>query len=602
MSVTQQKNGFSITAYQGDAKTLLAFNLSKEKTTNLAGFTIQYTINGNQSYYVQNELQFKDPAQHVQDPAQPATSSINAPFHKFRWVHVPGSLNQGIKPFYGPYRYTVTPRYFDQRHSLKPLDNSLSVSATLNVEPFAKGKIEVGFTRGFVQSEAFVHHFGSKATFRPKTKGLVFDTSAVAGKNKAGQTYTFAEEYEWLGFTARSKILDLLNEVLNDKTLRLDMFAYDLNEPNIVQMLLALAREGRIRIILDNASLHHSNKSPKPEDQFEQLFNDAAKGTPASILRGKFGRYAHDKVLIVSNSTGPIKVLTGSTNYSVTGMYVNSNHVLVFDESNVAAAYEKVFEDVWNDKVSLEFSGTAEATKVFSFGSNQLPKTDITFSPHQKAFALQNLTNVVARIDQEAKQNKGSVLFAVMGLAQGTGPILPALRALRKSQDIFSYGISDAPGGIYLYTPRRRTGVLVTGKPAKTKLPPPFDQVPGIGVGHQIHHKFVVCGFNGKNPVVYCGSSNLTLGGEEDNGDNLIAIYDENIATAFAIEALALVDHFDFLDRYAAKAKEAPGKVESASKQQLAKSAGWFLSTTDTWTGPYYDSDDIRSVDRELFG
>jgi len=302
VSVTQQKNGFSVTAYQGDAKTLLAFNLSKEKTTNLAGFTIQYTINDNQSYYVQNELQFKDPAQYAQDPAQPATSTINAPLHKFRWVHVPGSLNQGIKPFYGPYRYTVTPRYFDQRQSLKPLDNSLSVSATLNVEPFAKGKIEVGFTRGFVQSEAFVHHFGSKAMFRPKAKGLIFDTSAVAGKNKAGQTYTFAEEYEWLGFMARSKILDLLNEVLNDKTLHLDMFAYDLNEPNIVQMLLALARQGRIRIILDNASLHHSNKSPKPEDEFEQLFNDAAKGTPASILRGKFGRFAHDNPIRVATS------------------------------------------------------------------------------------------------------------------------------------------------------------------------------------------------------------------------------------------------------------------------------------------------------------
>jgi phosphatidylserine/phosphatidylglycerophosphate/cardiolipin synthase-like enzyme len=602
VSVTQQKNGFSVTAYQGDAKTLLAFNLPKPKTTNLAGFTIQYTINGDQSYYVQNELQFKDPSLHAQDPAQPATSSVNAPLHKFRWVHVPGSLNQGVKPFYGPYRYTVTPRYLDQNHSLTPLDSSLSVSVTLSVQPFGKANIDVGFTRGFVQSEAFVHHFGSKAAFRPKTKGLIFDTSTIAGKNGAGKSYTFAEEYEWLGFTARSKILDLLNEVLNDKTLRLDMFAYDLNEPDIVQTLLALAREGRIRIILDNATLHHSNKSPKPEDQFEQLFKKASKATPAPILRGKFGRYAHDKVLIISNSTGPTKVLTGSTNFSVTGMYVNSNHVLVFENSNVAAAYEKVFEDAWNDKVSVKFSGTAEAAKVFSFSSGQLPKTDITFSPHQKTFALQNLTNVVKRIDQEAKQNNGSVLFAVMGLTQGTGPILPALKTLHNNQDIFSYGISDAPGGIYLYTPRRKTGVLVTGKPAQTKLPPPFSQVPGIGAGHQIHHKFVVCGFNGKNPVVYCGSSNLTLGGEEENGDNLIAIYDGDIATVFAIEALALVDHFDFLDRYAAKAKKAPGKVDSASKQQLAKSAEWFLSTTDKWTGPYYDSDDIHSVDRELFG
>lgn len=43
--------------------------------------------------------------------------------------------------------------------------------------------------------------------------------------------------------------------------------------------------------------------------------------------------------------------------------------------------------------------------------------------------------------------------------------------------------------GISLYAPGKKTGVLVTGKPLKTKLPPPFDQVRSIGAGHQIHHK-----------------------------------------------------------------------------------------------------------------
>ena len=50
------------------------------------------------------------------------------------------------------------------------------------------------------------------------------------------------------------------------------------------------------------------------------------------MKRGKFGRYAHDKVFIVSNEGGPTKVMTGSTNFSVTGLYVNSNHVLIFDD------------------------------------------------------------------------------------------------------------------------------------------------------------------------------------------------------------------------------------------------------------------------------
>ena len=45
--------------------------------------------------------------------------------------------------------------------------------------------------------------------------------------------------------------------------------------------------------------------SLQPEDEFEQLFNDAAKGTPASILRGKFGRFAHDNPIRVATLGGP---------------------------------------------------------------------------------------------------------------------------------------------------------------------------------------------------------------------------------------------------------------------------------------------------------
>ena len=175
---------------------------------------------------------------------------------------------------------------------------------------------------------------------------------------------------------------------------------------------------------------------------------------------------------------------------------------------------------------------------------------------------------------------------------------------MHADQKIFSYGISDTTKGIQLYSPGRKTGVLVTGKPIKSQLPPPFDQVPIIpGVGHQVHHKFVVCGFNGEDPVVYCGSSNLALGGEQQNGDNLIAIHDGDVATAFAIEALALVDHFQFLDRSStSKASTPKRQPKFASKQQLAVSAGWFLDTNDKWVAPYFDPGDLHFVDRELFG
>jgi phosphatidylserine/phosphatidylglycerophosphate/cardiolipin synthase-like enzyme len=604
MSGTIAKKGtFSVTAYRGDTKTLLAFNLSDNKSVkNLAGFTIQCQPKGQDPYFIQNQLRFETPGDHAQDPKEPATSSINAPIHKFRWLHIPGSIHQGTKPFLGEYVYTVTPRYFENK-SLQPLDPKLSASVTVTVDGFEKKGLELGFTRGFTQSQAFVRHFGLQAKIKPAGGDLVFDTTQESGTNAQGQKFTFQDEYEWLGFTARAKIFDLLNEVLQKPNLSVDIFAYDLNEPDVIDIMLKLGKQKRLRIILDNASLHHNVEKPKPEDQFEKLFIKAAG--QSQIKRGKFGNFAHNKVFVVSNKSGPLKVLTGSTNFSVTGLYVNSNHVIIFNDPVVAKTYADVFEESWKDDVKRPaYLKSKLASATASFSSKLTPKTTITFSPHQTAFATTILSDVVKRIKQEGKKSKstGSVLFAVMQIDKGGGPVYPALNTLHKDQSIFSYGISDSPKGIALFPIGKKTGVLVTGKPVNTQLPPPFNQVPSVGLGHQVHHKFVVCGFNGDNPVVFCGSSNMALGGEEKNGDNLLAIYDGDVATAFAIEALSLVDHFDFLDRASKGPKAKKGKQPPALKQNAAAEAGWFLSTDDKWTAKFFDRKDLHSVDRQLFG
>jgi hypothetical protein len=247
-----------------------------------------------------------------------------------------------------------------------------------------------------------------------------------------------------------------------------------------------------------------------------------------------------------------------------------------------------------------------EVRKTFEFGAAAAPTpaTSITFSPHREAFAAEILTGLVNRVAEEGQQDPatGSVLFAVMEL-DGTSqnPVYDALKAVHTNHKIFSFGISDSPQGVSLYPVGSRDGVLVTGRPANTQLPKPFSQVPGVGRGHQVHHKFVVCGFNGPDPVAYCGSSNLALKGEEVNGDNLLALHDEDIATVFAIEALLLVDHFNFLDGLS-KAPNAPSPtVMAAAPAAVAAAAEWFLGTTDKWTQKYFDPNDLHFVDRQLF-
>jgi hypothetical protein len=609
MAVVRANNGvIAVSAYGGDAKTLLAFDLVDDSARNgLAGFTIEVHPPGVDPYFVDNNLRLQADPAHAQVPGESPFSSANAPIHKFRWVHVPGLVHQGGSPAFGTYAYVVTPRYFTAAGTLQALDPSTSASVSVEVGPFTKGAMSVAFTRGYVQSQSFVGHFGPKAHIRPAGSELLFDTSAIATTNAAGQSSSYAQEYEWLGFTARQRVFDVLNEVDADPTLHLDVFAYDLDEPDVCALLLKRGVANRIRIILDDAALHHSAAKPTPEDDFETTFI-AQAGQPG-IKRGHFARYAHDKVLIVSDADGPRSVLTGSTNFSVTGLYVNANHVLVFDDRTVAAAYAGVFEEAWSTDVkAAAFAGSQWAAEPFTFGGHgdAVPDTSVTFSPHPAKEAAIILNGLVDRIAGQATTDTppGTVFFAVMELNDTvTNPVYTALNAVHDAPNTFSLGISDAPQGVSLYPVGAKTGVLVSGKPGAVTMPPPFDQVPTIA-GHEIHHKFVVCGFNGADPVVYCGSSNLALGGEQANGDNLLEIHDADVATAFTIEALLLVDHYNFLDSVAKNAKAnavAPTRPQ-ANGQAAAVAAGWFLGTTDQWADKYFDPNDLHYLDRRLFG
>jgi hypothetical protein len=197
----------TVTTYVGDNKTLLAFNFSKATDAKgLAGFSIRCKPPGKASQYLFNDLVFEDPSKHVQVPGEDPKSTVNAPFQKYRWTHVIGTSQPGSSPASGAYTYTVTPRYFDAKHSMQALDAALSVSVKVKAGPFMKGSFALGFTRGYMQSGAFVNHFGPDAKLQPAGKPLLYDTGQIAGKNAAGQSFTFDQEYAWMGSTARQQV------------------------------------------------------------------------------------------------------------------------------------------------------------------------------------------------------------------------------------------------------------------------------------------------------------------------------------------------------------------------------------------------------------
>jgi phosphatidylserine/phosphatidylglycerophosphate/cardiolipin synthase-like enzyme len=132
-----------------------------------------------------------------------------------------------------------------------------------------------------------------------------------------------------------------------------------------------------------------------------------------------------------------------------------------------------------------------------------------------------------------------------MGLG-GSGDVLTHLKELGARDDIFSYGVAQSTQGLSVYRPEDTKGIFTSFAYLGQHVPPPFEREWSGGAGQVIHHKFVVVDFNDTDPVVFTGSSNLASGGEEDNGDNLLAIYDPSVAKAYAVEAIRLVDHYHF--------------------------------------------------------
>jgi hypothetical protein len=437
--------------------------------------------------------------------------------------------------------------------------------------PLKVGSCAIGFTRGYLSSQAFAD----------KVKSGEFKSNLRPGKTLDYDTSPYQNEYEWLGFGARKMIFSFLKDCLKDKNTTLDVFAYDLDEPDFVKLLLQF--KGRLRIVLDNASLHSGDAALEPV-VFQRLQATAGE---AHCVRGKFGRFAHQKVLLKRVKGKPVSVLAGSTNFSANGLYINANNVLQFDEPAVADLYGKVFDLAFETTASrAEFLKSQLSQKEFEFSGGTGPHMFLTFSPHATPGTS------LDRVLKEVNAANTSVLFAMMAVSGG-GKLLERLRAVHADPNIFSYGVSDTvqedgsgAGDATYFAADQPKGVLV-GSAALTKnIPEPFVKEFTGGLAHRIHHKFIVVDFNDSDPVVFAGSSNLADGGEQQNGDNLHAIYNRDIATAYGIEAIRLIDHYAF----------------RASMQNATAAAPLRLRTdAEQWWKRSFTAGDIKMKERLLF-
>jgi hypothetical protein len=560
-SNTNQSGSLSVKLWRGERMCLIGMDVTAPEA-DFVGFSIEVKAPGAAAYVpLQNRLNFA-----YDKPVDQAVNgsrifdSTSAPFQKFRWIHFPWNLVDGS------YLYRVTKLHMKADGTLTEGDQVSDLDIPLDAHTY-DNYLDVGFTRNFASSQAYADLYGNDPNILPARGAdpLAFDKT----KPPAGV-------YPWLGFEAYDLIFGILDEVANDPSLSLDILAYDFDEPDVLAKLVAYG--DRVRAVIDNSPGTHQDPNG-PETEAEARL----KAAGAAVTRMHFKSLQHNKVLIVKKNGTATKVLLGSTNFSFRGLYIQANNCLVFYSPDAAALYAQMFELAFQGGAGFAAQPIASQWSLVQPGG--VPAAHFCFSPH--ADSQMSLGPVGTAIDQATS----SVFFAIAFLNQiRSGPTHDAVDRLM-GRDLFSYGIVDKDSGLEVRKPDGSVG-LVDFAYLAGKAPELFKSEWSGGAGIHQHDKFVVTDFNLPTAKVFTGSSNLSPAGETGNGDNLVMIEDQRVATSFAIEALRVFDHLQFRSRMQA----AKGQ---ASALTLAKPTA--LSGQPAWFERYYVEGSQMERDRLLF-
>ena len=317
VSGTSKIARFTLKLNRGDGMTLVAMNWKKGKPPNdFVGFAIEYKEPGGDRFFaLKNRLNFLKPDGSVDKESK---STLLSPIQKFRWVHFPRNADMT-----GEFVYRITPAFMNNAGELS-VGDAQEAAIELRRETYP-GQLNVAFTRGFVSSQAFVDNYESKgaiSTLLPEKAedGLTFvPTHPLADKALA-----------WMGFEARSAILELLDEAIADEKAQVRVVAYDLNEPGVVSRLEKIG--ARLKVIIDDEGAHGEPASGETQAE-KRLVHSAGA---VNVKRQHMGKLQHNKTIVVDGAWCRV----GSSNLNPSSLIGNYELDVLLHDPSLGAQLE----------------------------------------------------------------------------------------------------------------------------------------------------------------------------------------------------------------------------------------------------------------------
>lgn len=527
----------------GDHTCLVWMPMDAKPITGCLGFTVRRLLNGQESY-LHGFVGFSDTD--TLDPKNP----WKFPIQRYLW------WDYGVKPG-DKVQYSIVPVTGRSQAQLS-LDsqNASPLTPLFAVSGQASAHLSVYFNRGIIATQWVARDL--KAAKGSKIKSLV----ATAGNPLRNQ----------LSGLLRLQLLQLLSSTLQSGG-AIYAALYELNDPELIAGLTALGQ--KCHLILGNGAFK-GNKPPANDE------NHAVR----LELRGKIdlhdrivtqGHFAHNKFVVFCDAQGnPQRVLTGSTNWTSSGLCTQANNGLVINDAAVAADFLAAWNRLkaaGNDYTPALVSGNSIAKTLSVDGAEVTPWFVKTSAQQDLEFArsfinaatdgilflffnpgtFQDdplhwtlLQNILERHNSQGEHYlPGLYLRGVVNqeIPLLTEPGQPAGKGQKPQPAVMDPSATTHPVALYDSgaTPPLRLGqdVLVP-RNIKDQFHNWEQELLGASMVN-IHSKVIVIDPFGQTPVVMTGSHNMGFKASNANDDNLVIIKgNAPLAAAYAVNIIAI--------------------------------------------------------------
>lgn len=289
-------------------------------------------------------------------------------------------------------------------------------------------------------------------------------------------------------------IPDKLVKLIEESQSSIHIAAFEFNLDSIAEALIEAKQRGvDVKWVTDDEHGLAADRD-KGHGQFARLRkakikvnNDARSGL------------MHNKFVIIDSQT----VWTGSTNLTVNGTQRNNNNVIVMRSPEVAAIYEREFQEMWSGKFGKSSPSTVSQQKVIVNGT---PISVLFGAEDEVADALTELIN----------NTKSDVTFMSFSFTHdGMGKAMLA----KANQGVRVQGIFETRGSQTQYSELPR--LFCQGIPVRQD-----------GNPRTLHHKVIVL----DKQTVITGSFNFSNNADQKNDENVVILENPGIAKLYLQE------------------------------------------------------------------